>query len=57
MYKNQFLSEPEELKKPYQSPSLVIYGEVSQISAAGSTGDPEGDTDGTLIDEPQTYFG
>ena len=47
-----------EDKKPYQTPALILYGEISKISAAGSNGDPEGNTDaGPLSTDEEVFFG
>ena len=50
-------SMENEEKRPYQTPALIFYGELSQITAAGSGVTPEGSADdGPDIDEA-SYFG
>ena len=51
------ISMENEEKRPYQTPTLILYGEISQITASGSGEDPEGNPDFAVTDEPSTYYG
>lgn len=47
-------SESETKKKPYQSPKLLVYGNVAQMTQAnGKTGKPDG---GSRPDKRRTGF-